>query len=141
MDGLTSWIISKKYTEDTAEGMGAVQGKNCTVSTISDIRDEKGNIIGHVLEFRWTEDSGEVRTSQMRLMDGKDSFEQGYYDEQADIFYYDREKQNPMIGDTDKMYLTYDTEILYWFDGTGYSKMSGTKPEPIPTSSIDALFN
>lgn len=143
LTGTQAYAISRKYTADTAEGMGAVKGKNCTVQNIQDIRDASGNLIGHIIQFQWTEDDGTIQTAQMQLMDGKDSFEQGYYDSVHDKFYLDSQFTKLIEGDTDKMYMTLDTNRLYWFSGTGYIDMtgSGSRPDIIPISYIDSLFS
>lgn len=65
MDAL-SYALSKKYTDDSMEGGGAVKGKNCTIDSITEIEG------GHRVTFKWTLDNGEVRTGTMDVADGVD---------------------------------------------------------------------
>ena len=60
-----TYALSKKYTDVTVEGGGAIKGKNCVISDISDITG------GHRVEFSWTLDSGLVQTATMDVMDGE----------------------------------------------------------------------
>lgn len=57
---------SKKYTEETVLGGGAVVGKNVTISSITPIEG------GNKVTFSYTLDNGTVKTSTMDVMDGKD---------------------------------------------------------------------
>ena len=56
--------LSKSYTDVSMEGGGAVQGKNCTISSITDITG------GHRITFSWTLDDGTAETATMDVMDG-----------------------------------------------------------------------
>ena len=56
---------SKKYTDETVLGGGAVVGKNVNVSSITKIDG------GNRVEFSYTLDDGTVKTSSMDVMDGK----------------------------------------------------------------------
>lgn len=59
-------VVSKKYTDDTVEGGGALKGKNCTIKSIVDITG------GHRVTFEWTLDNGTVQTDTMDVMDGEE---------------------------------------------------------------------
>ena len=52
------------YTTQTVEGGGAIKGKNCVISSITEITG--GN---HVV-FQWTLDNGTVQTGSMDVMNG-----------------------------------------------------------------------
>jgi len=60
-----SYALSKKYTDDTVEGGGAIRGKNCIIKSIEDIEG------GHRITFQWTLDNGEVQTDVMDVADGE----------------------------------------------------------------------
>lgn len=61
---ITTYILSRKYVEATADALGAVKGRPCTISGIEPV--EGGNRV----TFRWTGDSGAVQTSSMTVKDG-----------------------------------------------------------------------
>ena len=61
-----SYILSRKYTEDTAIGLGAVRGKPCNIQSITPTDD------GNRVTFRWTGDDGTVQTSAMLVKNGID---------------------------------------------------------------------
>ena len=58
--------VSKKYTEETVLGGGAVVGKNVTISSIVPIDG------GNRVTFSYTLDDGTVKTSTMDVMNGKE---------------------------------------------------------------------
>lgn len=58
--------LAKAYTDDTLKGVGAVQGKNCTIQEIK----KEGTT--STVTFAWTDDEGNVSTSTMIVEDGKD---------------------------------------------------------------------
>jgi hypothetical protein len=53
-----------KYVQDTLQGTGALQGKNCTIQSIEPIDG------GNKVTFAWTKDDGTVETASMTVMDG-----------------------------------------------------------------------
>lgn len=57
---------SKKYTDETVLGGGAVVGKNVTISSIVPIDG------GNRVTFSYTLDDGTVKTSTMDVMNGQD---------------------------------------------------------------------
>jgi len=64
MNGLTAYALSKRYVSDSLEGIGAVKGKNCTISSITPIDG------GNRVTFSWTLDDGTVKTQTMDVMNG-----------------------------------------------------------------------
>lgn len=60
----TTYAASKKYTDTTVAGGGAIKGKNCTIDSITDITG------GHRVTFKWTLDNGTVQTGTMDVLDG-----------------------------------------------------------------------
>lgn len=64
MDVVT-YALCQAYVRKTAEGLGAVRGKPCTIQSITDVDN------GHLVTFRWTGDSGTVQTTQMLVKDGE----------------------------------------------------------------------
>lgn len=66
MKALESWILSKKYTEESLDGVGAIAGKPCQIQSITDIDG------GHRITFLWIDNSGNSHTSILDLMDGTD---------------------------------------------------------------------
>lgn len=65
MDGIISYALSKKYTQESLLGGGAVVGKNVIVSSITETDD------GNVVTFSYTLDNGTVKTSTMTVKNGE----------------------------------------------------------------------
>ena len=65
LTGTQAYALSKKYTNDTVIGAGALKGKNCVVTQIEDTED------GHIVHFQWTLDDGTVQTDTMEVLDGE----------------------------------------------------------------------
>lgn len=61
---LIAYAKSKKYTDESLIGGGAVKGKNCTISSIVKV---DGN---STVTFSWTLDNGTVKTGTMTVKDG-----------------------------------------------------------------------
>lgn len=66
MNGDIALALAKKYTKDTANGLGAVAGASCTIKSIEPT--ETGNRI----TFEWTGDNGTKQTATMEVINGKD---------------------------------------------------------------------
>lgn len=60
-----AYALSRKYTENTIAGAGAVAGKPCQIQSITDITG------GHRVTFLWKDNSNVDHTSVMDVMDGK----------------------------------------------------------------------
>ena len=56
--------VALKYTQDTAESMGAVKGKNATVSSIEKVTG------GNIVTFAWYLDDGTYQTDSIFVRDG-----------------------------------------------------------------------
>lgn len=62
---IKTYALSKKYTDETVVGGGAIKGKNATIDSITAITG------GHRVTFKWTLDDGTVKTETMDVMDGE----------------------------------------------------------------------
>lgn len=56
--------ISRKYTDTSIEGSGALKGKNCTIQSITEITG------GHRITFAWYNDEEVIQTDTLDVMDG-----------------------------------------------------------------------
>lgn len=65
MNGLTAYALSKSYVDATLQGVGAIEGKNCTISSINTINN------GNRITFSWTLDDGTIKTQTMDVMNGE----------------------------------------------------------------------
>ena len=65
MDAL-SYALSKKYTDETVVGGGALKGKNAVIQSITPVEG------GNKVTFKWTLDNGTVQTQSMIVADGTD---------------------------------------------------------------------
>lgn len=61
---ILSYILSKKFTEDTVIGLGAIKGANCTIKSI--VHQDGINTV----TFEWTGTDGTTKTSEMIVNDG-----------------------------------------------------------------------
>ena len=57
--------VAKTYTDETVIGGGALKGKNCTISSITEITG------GHRVTFKWYLDDGTEQSAYMDVMDGQ----------------------------------------------------------------------
>lgn len=81
MTGNTAYALAKGYTDETVIGGGALKGKNCTISSITEIEG------GHRVTFSWTLDNGTTKSQTLDVMNGEDG-----YTPQKDVDYFDGEK-------------------------------------------------
>lgn len=65
MDAAT-YVLCQAYVRKTAEGLGAVRGKPCTIQSI--VETDEGNVV----TFKWTGDSGTVQTTTMLVKNGEE---------------------------------------------------------------------
>ena len=64
--GEVAFVLAKKYTSETASGLGAVKGAPATIQQIADIDG------GHRITFGWTGTDGTQQTSTLDVMNGQD---------------------------------------------------------------------
>lgn len=64
MQALEALVLSKKFTEDTVIGGGAIKGKNCTIESTEEVTG------GHKINFLWTLDDGSQRRTYIIVRDG-----------------------------------------------------------------------
>lgn len=64
MNGTVSYILSRKYTELTAVGLGAVKGKPAVLEKVESVEG------GQALTFKWTGDDGTVQRRTITISDG-----------------------------------------------------------------------
>ena len=60
----TTFILSKKYTDETAAQFGGLKGAPCKIKSIT---KQNGQ---NIVTFEWTNDEGEIRSSTMYVEDG-----------------------------------------------------------------------
>ena len=60
----TTYVLSKGYTKNTADSLGAVKGAPATIKSITEIDG------GHRVTFEWTGTSGTKQTSTLDVMNG-----------------------------------------------------------------------
>ena len=56
--------IANKHTDNVLGGIDTIEGKPCTIASITDITG------GHRVTYRWTADDGSTKTKTMDVMDG-----------------------------------------------------------------------
>lgn len=70
MNALQSYALSKRYTDDTVIGLGAIKGSNATIESI--VHQDGQNIV----TFRWVSiDGSTIEHSQMVVLDGSPIYE------------------------------------------------------------------
>lgn len=115
MDMITL-ALAKNYVKQTAEGMGAVKGKNCTIQSVDEIEG------GKRITFAWTKNDGTRATTTLDVMDG----EQGISVESMEI-----DDDGHLI-----VTLSDGTPI----DAGAVPVSPGGSVASIPIEDIDALF-
>lgn len=69
MEGIIAYVLSKRYTKETAAEFGAVKGAPCTIKSIT--HQNKQNIV----TFEWKNSAGETKESTMVVEDGTPIYE------------------------------------------------------------------
>lgn len=69
MNSTQSFILSRKYTDETAIEFGGLKGANCTIKSIV---NENGR---NIVTFEWTNSAGQKRESEMIVKDGTPIYE------------------------------------------------------------------
>lgn len=64
MNSQQSFVLSKKYTDETAAQFGGLKGASCTIKSIKHQGDR------NIVTFEWTNNAGDTRTSDMVVRDG-----------------------------------------------------------------------
>lgn len=85
LSGMDAYALSKKYTEDSMAGAGAVAGVPCQIQSITPITG------GNRVTFKWIDNNGDPHTQTMDVLDGAtgpqgekgDRGEQGFPGEQG----------------------------------------------------------
>jgi hypothetical protein len=100
MDIIT-YSLSKKYIEDSLKGVGALKGKNCTISSIEPVEG------GNKITFSWTLDDGTQKTESLIVMNGKDGSGNDSYTKEEIDEKISKAIEDAIIGDIDLS--DYDT--------------------------------
>lgn len=66
MTGLQAYVLSKKYTEQSLDGVGALKGAPCTIKSTTET-DE-----GTIVVFGWTGNNGISQETTILIKNGKD---------------------------------------------------------------------
>lgn len=66
MDGIIAYILSKKYTNDTVIGMGAIKGAACQVQSINKVGKTT------TVTLKWEDNTGGIHTQSFEIEDGAD---------------------------------------------------------------------
>ena len=66
MTGLQAYVLSKKYTKQSLDGVGALKGAPCTIKSTTET-DE-----GTIVVFGWTDNNGITKETTILIKNGKD---------------------------------------------------------------------
>ena len=66
MTGLQAYVLSKKYTKQSLDGVGALKGAPCTIKSTTET-DE-----GTIVVFEWTDNNGITQETTILVKNGKD---------------------------------------------------------------------
>lgn len=85
MNATQSYVLSKKYTDETAIQFGGLKGAACTIKSI--VHQNGQNIV----TFEWKNNAGDTRESQMIVNDGTPIYvwESGNHYEYGDLVIYE----------------------------------------------------
>ena len=68
MKGLQAYVLSKKYTADTADSLGSLKGAACQIDSI--VYDTDAGTV--TITFSWEGDSGQIQTDTAVLRNGEE---------------------------------------------------------------------
>lgn len=104
---IVTYALSKKYTDKTAEGLGALKGANCTIKSIT---ENDSNI---AVTFEWTGAGGTKETSVMTVPKGEDgvSVSNAYIDENQELIIELSDGTEKNAGKLPVMKNAVDTEL------------------------------
>lgn len=119
---IVTYALSKKYTDKTAEGLGALKGADCIVKSITENDD---NV---TVTFEWTGTGGTKETSVMTVPKGEDgvSVSNAYIDENQELIIELSDGTEKNTGKLPVMKNTVDTEL------------SDTSENPIANKTVSA---
>lgn len=100
MKALQAWILSKKYTADTADSLGSLKGAPCEVTDI-----ETGETTT-VITLQWEGTSGQIQSGTVTLPNG----EKGDPGEKGDDGRGIKSMRVRHVGDEDHLFVTYDDD-------------------------------
>ena len=64
MNGTQAYVLSKKYTDETAAEFGGLKGAPCTIKSV---KHQNGR---NIVTFEWKNSAGDTRESEMIVYDG-----------------------------------------------------------------------
>lgn len=119
---IVTYALSKKYTDKTAEGLGALKGADCIVKSITENDD---NV---TVTFEWTGTGGTKETSVMTVPKGEDgvSVSNAYIDENQELIIELSDGTEKNAGQLPVMKNAVDTEL------------SDTSENPIANKTVSA---
>lgn len=100
MKALQAWILSKKYTADTADSLGSLKGAPCEVTDI-----ETGETTT-IITLQWEGTSGQIQSGTVTLPNG----EKGDPGEKGDDGRGIKSMRVRRVGDEDHLIITYDDD-------------------------------
>ena len=65
---ILSYVLAKKHTKETTDGLGSIQGANCTIKTTTPTS------IGTDVTFEWTGTSGAKQTTTISVKNGESAY-------------------------------------------------------------------
>ena len=97
MLNVPAYVLSKKYTEDSLIGVGALKGAPCKIKSI--VKQNGQNII----TFGWTDDLGDEHESVLYVDDGTPIYqwESGYSYEYGDLVIYESSFYRCIVANSD----------------------------------------
>ena len=97
MNGIQAYILSKRYTEETAAEFGAVKGAPAQVQKIVHQNGKS------VVTFQWENSKGETQTSEMTVSDGTPIYDwqSGDSYEYGDLVIYDGSFYRCLVANSD----------------------------------------
>lgn len=69
---IISFALSRRYTDDSLIGLGALKGANCTIKSVVPVLDADGNEIANEVTFEWTATDGTKETKMITVKNGLD---------------------------------------------------------------------
>lgn len=100
MLNVPAYVLSKKYTDDSLIGIGALKGAPCKIKSI--VKENGENII----TFEWLDNEGETHESILRVEDGTPiyTWTAGYEYEYGDLVIYTSQFYRCIVPNSDTVF-------------------------------------
>jgi len=130
---VVSYVLSKKYTEDTVIGLGAIKGANCTIQSAV---HENGKT---TITFAWKALDDTTRTTEIEVLDGTPIYvwQSGESYNVNDLALYNNNFYQCIIANSDAVFTPSKWQSIGGGDTGNYSIVEQSTDLPSTFGSTD----